>query len=87
MHIVTQKSELASQLSFVSGASDSRGTVPMLGTVLIKAMPDGWTVITKDHSLTAQWELMMAVTKTGYDVLTWSDGSPTPPDFITAIRT
>lgn len=41
MHIVTVKSELASQLSFVSGAADPRGNVPMLGTVLIKAMPDG----------------------------------------------
>ena len=58
-----------------------------LGKRDIKAMPDGWTVITKDRSLTAQWELMLAVTKTGYDVLTWSDGSPTPPDFIKAIRT
>ena len=58
-----------------------------LGKRDIKAMPDGWTVITKDHSLTAQWELMLAVTKTGYDILTWSDGSPTPPDFIQAIRT
>jgi len=58
-----------------------------LGKKDIKAMPDGWTVITKDHSLTAQWELMLAVTKTGYDILTWSDGSPTPPDFITALRT
>ena len=47
---------------------------------------DGWTIITKDRSLSAQWELMMAVTKTGYDILTWSDGSPTPPDFIQSIR-
>jgi len=30
---------------------------------------------------------MLAVTKTGYDILTWSEGSPTPPDFITGIRT
>ena len=48
---------------------------------------DGWTIITKDRSLSAQWELMLAVTKTGYDILTWSDGSPTPPDFIQSIRT
>lgn len=48
---------------------------------------DGWTIITKDRSLSAQWELMLAVTKTGYDVLTWSDGSPTPPEFIQGIRT
>ncbi|MBP7647444.1 MAG: M24 family metallopeptidase, partial [Comamonas sp.] len=48
---------------------------------------DGWTIITKDRSLSAQWELMLAVTKTGYDVLTWSAGSPTPPDFVQDIRT
>ncbi|QTX19456.1 type I methionyl aminopeptidase [Comamonas aquatica] len=48
---------------------------------------DGWTIITKDRSLSAQWELMLAVTQTGYDILTWSEGSPTPPDFISGIRT
>lgn len=48
---------------------------------------DGWTIVTKDRSLSAQWELMMAVTATGYDVLTWSDGSPPPPDFIQELRT
>ena len=48
---------------------------------------DGWTIVTKDRSLSAQWELMMAVTATGYDILTWSDGSPTPPPFIQGIRT
>ena len=48
---------------------------------------DGWTIVTKDRSLSAQWELMMAVTATGYDILTWSDGSPTPPPFIKSIRT
>ena len=48
---------------------------------------DGWTIETKDRSLSAQWELMLAVTPTGYDVLTWSEGSPTPPSFIRDIRT
>lgn len=47
---------------------------------------DGWTVITKDRSLSAQWELTLAVTGTGFDILTWSDGSPTPPAFIQNIR-
>jgi methionyl aminopeptidase len=36
----------------------------------IKLMNDGWTVITKDHKLTAQWEHTILVTSTGYDVLT-----------------
>ena len=40
-----------------------------------KEMPDGWTVVTKDHSLSAQWEHMVAVTETGFEVLTqWPDG-------------
>jgi methionyl aminopeptidase len=36
----------------------------------IKLMPDEWTVITKDHSLSAQWEHTLAVTETGFEVLT-----------------
>ncbi len=36
----------------------------------IKMLPDGWTVITKDHSPSAQWEHTLAVTETGYEVLT-----------------
>ncbi|MCB6184308.1 type I methionyl aminopeptidase [Leeia sp. TBRC 13508] len=50
---------------------------PMInaGKPHIKNLPDGWTVVTKDHSLSAQWEHMVTVTETGYDVLThWPDG-------------
>jgi methionyl aminopeptidase len=50
----------------------------------IKALPDGWTIVTKDHSLSAQWEHTVLVTETGYEVLTLSAGSPPPPAFITA---
>ncbi|MDO4841348.1 MAG: type I methionyl aminopeptidase [Phoenicibacter congonensis] len=32
---------------------------------------DGWTVRTKDHSLSAQWEIQLVVTETGYEILTW----------------
>ena len=40
-----------------------------------RQMPDGWTVVTKDHSLSAQWEHTVAVTDDGYEVLTaWPDG-------------
>ena len=39
-------------------------------------MPDGWTVVTKDRSLSAQWEHMVAVTTTGHEVLTtWPGGT------------
>lgn len=35
-----------------------------------KLLPDEWTVVTKDHKLSAQWEHTILVTKTGYEVLT-----------------
>ena len=35
----------------------------------IKLLNDGWTVVTKDHSLSAQWEHTVAVTESGVDVL------------------
>ncbi|MFT3857325.1 MAG: type I methionyl aminopeptidase [Aquabacterium sp.] len=50
----------------------------------IKSLGDGWTIVTKDRSLSAQWEHTVLVTETGYEVLTLSAGSPPPPDFITA---
>jgi len=53
----------------------------------IKALPDGWTIVTKDRSLSAQWEHTILVTETGYEVLTLSEGSPALPDFVTATRT
>lgn len=37
-----------------------------------KLLADGWTVVTKDHSLSAQWEHTVLVTDTGYEVLTLS---------------
>ena len=49
----------------------------------IKEMPDGWTIKTKDRSLSAQWEHTVLVTETGYEVLTASAGMPAPPAFIT----
>ena len=48
---------------------------------------DGWTIVTKDHSLSAQWEHTVLVTETGYEVLTLSAGSPPLPSFITSTRT
>ena len=36
----------------------------------VKLLPDGWTVVTKDHSLSAQWEHTVLVTETGFEVLT-----------------
>jgi methionyl aminopeptidase len=36
----------------------------------VKLLPDGWTVVTKDKSLSAQWEHTIAVTETGFEVMT-----------------
>jgi methionyl aminopeptidase len=39
-----------------------------------KVLKDGWTVVTKDHSLSAQWEHTILVTANGYEVLTLRKG-------------
>ena len=36
----------------------------------IKTLPDKWTVVTKDHSLSAQWEHTILVTDDGFEILT-----------------
>jgi methionyl aminopeptidase len=36
----------------------------------VRLLPDGWTVVTKDHKLSAQWEHTLLVTESGYEVLT-----------------
>jgi methionyl aminopeptidase len=45
----------------------------------IRQLADGWTVVTKDHSLSAQWEHTVLVTESGYEILTLSAGTPPPP--------
>lgn len=41
-----------------------------------RLLPDGWTVVTRDRSLSAQWEHTIAVTEDGFDVLTRLPGDP-----------
>ena len=55
---------------------------PMInaGKAAIKQLGDGWSIVTKDHSLSAQWEHTILVTETGYEVLTLSAGSPPIPE-------
>lgn len=48
----------------------------------IRQLADGWTIVTKDHSLSAQWEHTVLVTATGYEVLTLSAGVQPKPDWI-----
>ena len=40
----------------------------------VRLLPDGWTVVTKDHKLSAQWEHTVLVTETGHEVLTLGAG-------------
>ncbi len=45
---------------------------PMInaGRKEVKLLPDNWTVVTRDHSLSAQWEHTILVTPSGYEILT-----------------
>lgn len=45
----------------------------------IRCLADGWTIVTADHSLSAQWEHTVLVTPIGYEILTQSAGTPAPP--------
>jgi len=57
---------------------------PMInaGRAAISALADGWTIVTKDRSLSAQWEHTVLVTDTGVEVLTLSDKAPAPPPIV-----
>lgn len=45
------------------------------GKASVKLLPDGWTVVTKDHSLSAQWEHTILITRDGFNVLTLGNDS------------
>jgi methionyl aminopeptidase len=55
---------------------------PMInaGKAAIRELADGWTIVTKDHSLSAQWEHTVLVTATGYEVLTISADAAQGPN-------
>jgi len=45
-----------------------------LGDWRVTQKNDGWTIVTKDHSIAAHWEVTVAVTDTGYELITpWPD--------------
>lgn len=51
-----------------------------LGTHQVKLLKDGWTAVTKDRSLSAQFEHTIGVTETGYEIFTLSPtGNAKPP--------
>jgi methionyl aminopeptidase len=51
----------------------------------IRQLADGWTVVTRDHSLSAQWEHTVLVTETGVEVLTVSEGMPAKPSSLSPL--
>jgi methionyl aminopeptidase len=59
---------------------------PMInaGKAAISELPDGWTIVTKDRSLSAQWEHTVVVTDSGVEVLTRSANCPPPPELVAA---
>ncbi|MCF6300438.1 MAG: M24 family metallopeptidase, partial [Proteobacteria bacterium] len=63
-------------IKLVKGMTFTIEPMVNLGKRHSRLMGDGWTVLTKDRSLSAQWEHTIAVTENGYDVLTLSDKSP-----------
>jgi methionyl aminopeptidase len=59
---------------------------PMInaGKPAIRELADGWTIVTKDHSLSAQWEHTVLVTDTGFEILTVSPGMSPAPERLAA---
>ena len=52
-----------------------------MGKARVKELKDGWTVVTADKSWSAQWEHMVAVTDTGFELLTpWPEGTGAYPE-------
>ena len=49
-----------------------------------RELKDGWTVITRDGALSAQWEHTVVVTESGVEVLTLSEKAPRPPAVVAA---
>ena len=61
---------------------------PMLcaGKSDVKILPDGWTVVTTNRSLCAQWEHTIAIGENGPEVLTFSHLAPPPPARFSGIE-
>ena len=66
-------------LRLVAGMTFTIEPMVNAGRPAIRELADGWTIVTKDHSLSAQWEHTVLVTETGFEVLTVSPGMPPRP--------
>ncbi|QCE33372.1 type I methionyl aminopeptidase [Acetobacteraceae bacterium] len=52
-----------------------------LGTARVKTLDDGWTAVTRDRKLSAQFEHMLGVTEDGYEIFTLSPTGQHQPKF------
>ena len=52
-----------------------------IGDYRVKVLSDGWTAVTSDKSLSAQFEHTVGVTKTGYEIFTLSKKNFTFPPY------
>jgi methionyl aminopeptidase len=52
-----------------------------LGKAFVKVLPDGWTAVTRDRELSAQFEHSVGVTETGCEVFTYSPGGHHHPPY------
>lgn len=61
-------------LQLVAGMTFTVEPMINAGRKDVKLLPDNWTVVTRDHSLSAQWEHTVLVTESGYEILTLVPG-------------
>jgi methionyl aminopeptidase len=54
-----------------------------LGRPAVKVLPDGWTAVTRDRELSAQFEHTIGVTETGCDIFTTSPAGLDKPPYVT----
>ena len=78
--VVIEAQHMCMMMRGVEKQNSSMITSVMLGE--FREMNDGWTIKTRDRSLSAQWEHTVLVTETGYEILTVSPQMPAPPAFI-----
>jgi methionyl aminopeptidase len=69
---------------FVPGMTFTIEPMINAGRREIRELADGWTIVTKDHSLSAQWEHTVLVTDSGVEVLTLSAGTQPAPSSVAA---
>lgn len=62
--------EIGTGMELVSGMTFTIEPMINAGKPDVRLLPDGWTVVTRDHSLSAQWEHTVLCTDTGVEILT-----------------